>query len=157
MELSAHSLQVLATVHPEMQKLVSAVVEVSPVQLVVMQGLRTREEELELWLSCHNVDGSRNGNPWKTDCNGTPIGGVSPEGYNGTGVSRHQAGHAVDIGVELSSVMVWGVSYYKQLADLMLATAAKLEIPIIWGGSFLTPDNDHFELNQNFYKGILND
>jgi peptidoglycan L-alanyl-D-glutamate endopeptidase CwlK len=151
--LSQNSLNKLATVHPDMQKVVNAAALASPVQLVVMQGLRTREEELELWLSCHNVDGTRNGKPWLTDCNGTPIGQESPDGYAGTGVSRHQTGHAVDLGVELSGVMVWGMSYYKQLADLMLATAAKLDIPIIWGGTFLTPDNDHYELNENFYKG----
>ena len=128
-----------------------AAVSASPVQLVVMQGLRTREEELELWLSCHNVDGTRNGNPWKTNCNGTPIGQITPEGYAGTGISNHQSGHAVDLGIEIQGAMIWGKNYYQQLSALMLGTAAKLQIPIIWGGSFLTPDIDHYELNRSFY------
>jgi peptidoglycan L-alanyl-D-glutamate endopeptidase CwlK len=148
-ELSATSKQRLSTVHADMQKLINAVVAVAPFQIVVMQALRTAQEEMQIWLSCHNIDGTRNGQPWKTNCNGYPPGTVAPNGVAGTGVSNHQSGHAVDIAAEIDGAMAW--DKYQEVADLMLATAAKLQIPIVWGGTFSTPDNDHFELNKNFY------
>lgn len=149
--LSPTSSERLETVHPDLQNVVNAVVPTSPFQIVVMQALRTADEEMQLWLSCHNNDGTRNDQPWKTNCNGYPVGVTASNGIAGTGVSNHQGGHAVDLGVEISGAMVWDMQYYKQLAGLMLGAAAKLQIPLVWGGSFITPDNDHFELNKNFY------
>lgn len=153
MNLSPKSLQMLYTVHPDLQKVIMGAVDAFPEQLVVMQGIRTAEQELALWIGCHNVDGTRNSKPWITNCNGYAVGTESPEGVAGTGVSNHQSGLAVDIGIEISGLMVWNLPHYHALDDIIEKVAFSLDIPIIYGGTFLTPDSDHWELNHNFYKG----
>lgn len=153
-ELSPHSQALLSTVHPDLQKVVNLAFDDGSIAFVVSQALRTADEEMALWLSCHNIDGSRNGQPWKTNCNGYALGTIAPNGIVGTGVSNHQGGLAVDLAVIVNEQAVWDEQFYKDLADLMLETAAHLRVSLIWGGSFKTPDNDHFELNHNFYKGI---
>jgi hypothetical protein len=146
-----HSVLVVALVHSDMQKLFNTAVPDAPFQIIAMQGMRTREEELNLWLHCHNPDGSRNGHPWLTNCNGTPVGETSPEGYAGTGVSRHQSGHALDIGVMVAGKMVWDSPHYKAMQDHMQLVADRLGIKIVLGATFHTPDPDHVELDPDVY------
>ncbi len=151
-ELSQHSEALLATVHPDLQKVIRIAFDKGTMTFNVSQAMRTADEEMAIWLSCHNIDGTRNDQPWKTNCNGYAPGTVAPNGIKGTGVSNHQGGLAVDLAVIVDGKAVWDIESYKNLANLILATAAELKIPLVWGGSFSTPDNDHFELNHNFYK-----
>ena len=139
-------------IHPDMVRLVEYLAQNSTIEFVVAEGLRTAEEEFALWRDCHNLDGSRIiGAPWKTDCNGYPKGQPTPQGAVGTGESNHQSGHAVDLVVTISGKAVWDIAHYQQLADAVLGAAAKLDIPVVWGGTFPRPDPDHFELNRYFY------
>ncbi len=151
MTLSTRSEVLLSTVHPDLQKVVRIAFDKGIITFNVSQALRTADEEMALWLSCHNIDGTRNNQPWKCNTNGYALGTLAPNGINGTGVSRHQSGHAVDLAIILKGIAVWDEESYKRLADLVLEVAAGLETPLVWGGSFLTPDLDHFELNGKFY------
>ena len=120
--------------------------------LFVTSGLRTREQQYELWRDCHNLDGSRNKKPWKTNLNGTPKGEYAPGGTPGTGVSNHQRGLAVDLAVNYNGRLTWQEKYYDLLGEVMLEVAAKNEIPLVWGGTFKSrKDRPHFELNTKFY------
>lgn len=150
-ELSQHSKDKLATLHPDLQKVINSVVDKSPWQLVIMQGARTADEQMGIWLSCHHIDGTPNGQPWRSNCNGYPKGTTAPNGAHGTGESNHQGGHAADIGVEIDGAMVWDLTYYQQLAGYISAASDELSIPTVWGGTFSHPDPDHFELDSNTY------
>ena len=155
-QLSLNSLKVLETVHPDLQAVVNRCVSEFPLQLVVDQGNRTAEDEMALWLQCHNKDGSPNGKPHLTGCNGYAIGTTAPNGCAGSGISNHQGGLAVDIVVEVNGDIIWNGEddVYKELAFSMKKAAAELNIPMTWGGDFeppSAPDWDHFELVKVFY------
>jgi hypothetical protein len=157
MSLSPHSQPILQTVHLDLQDVVHRAADDFPYTLIVDAGGRTAEDEMELWLKCHNMDGTPNGQPHLTGCNGYEIGTTAPNGCAGTGVSNHQGGLAVDILVEINGQIIWDGEHpiYKQLAFVMKKAAAELNKPLTWGGDFLPPskpDYDHFELVAAFYK-----
>lgn len=139
-------------VHPDLVKLILYVASISPVSFVVAQGLRTREEQFALWASSHSLDGRPiHGEPWKTNCNGTPKGQDTPEGAHGTGESNHQDGHAVDLAIIRDGVVVSEERPYEKLNDIVQLASKELNIPVVWGATFPKPDSDHWELNRNFY------
>lgn len=155
--LSPKSLQILQTVHKDLQAVVERCAGNFPLQLIVDRGACTAEEEMDIWLKCHNLDGTENGKPHLTGCNGYAIGTTAPNGCAGTGVSNHQGGLAVDILVEINGEIVWDGTdvAYKQLSFIMKKSAAELNIPMTWGGDFpppSKPDWDHFELVAAFYQ-----
>lgn len=140
-----HSEKVLATVHPDLVKVVRHALTKSPLDFAVIQGLRTREEELALYQSSRPP----NKGPWKTNCNGTAKGETSPEGYPGTGVSNHQEGKAVDLAALYEGVITWAEPSYVLIDKAMQEAADELGIMIKWGGHFPQPDLDHWELDHN--------
>ncbi len=153
MILSPKSLEILSTVHPDLQRVINLAITRTTIQFEVIQGLRTAEEEMALWLSCHNPDGSRNDQPWKCNTNGYDIGELAPNGIQGTGVSNHQQGLAIDFGAFVNGIYDGNsLALYRDIAGVILGCAASINIPIGWGGSWLKPDNDHIELNRRFYS-----
>lgn len=157
--LGPSSTKILSTVNTVMQNIVNDVVSAIPHgwQLIVDAGNRTAEDEMAIWLKCHNMDGTDNDKPHLTGCNGYEIGTKAPNGCAGTGISNHQGGNAVDILVEVNGKIVWNGQdpVYKQLNGLMQAAAAKRNLgpfSLIWGGDFKPPskpDWDHWELTRN--------
>ena len=150
--LGPRSLKVLQSVHTDLQKVVNLAITISTVDFAVIQGLRTREQELALWLTCHNKDGTPNGQPWKTSANGTPVGQTNPEGIAGTGLSNHQSGQAVDMVALYDGIITWNLPPYLLIDNAMQEAAVKLGIPITYGGGFPKPDSDHWELSKAFYS-----
>lgn len=154
--LGPSSLKILATVKTAMQNIVNDVAADLPDgwQLIVDAGGRTAEDEMAIWLKCHDMDGSDNGKPHLTGCNGYAIGTTAPNGCAGTGISNHQGGDAVDILVEVNGKIIWNGEdpVYKQLDGLMKAAAAKRGIGLTWGGDFpppSKPDFDHWEISES--------
>lgn len=122
--LTPRDMQRLEGVHPDLLRVIQKAAATSPMQFFVIEGLRTVEQEKA------NV----------------------AAGKSQTMDSRHLFGLAVDLGITINGVLTWDVPSYTKLADIMLAAAAALKIPIIWGGSWTTlKDYDHFELNRAFY------
>lgn len=121
-------------------------------KFMITHGLRTREEQLAIWLQCHDKNGLRlTDKPWTTNLNGTEKGKKNPEGITGTGVSRHQSGDAVDIGVILNErydpnapFEIYHDIFYK----FVNPTAIKMNVNMTWGGNFSKPDAGHFERNR---------
>ena len=149
-----HSLDKMAGLHPDLVKVLQKFATITQIDCVIAQGVRTREYQYGLWRNSHEIDGSIiAGADWKTNCNGTPVGETSPEGSAGTGLSNHQGGHAVDIAVIIDGEANWDIQHYTALAGDMESAAAAVQIPIVWGGSWLPPktDSDHWELNRAFY------
>ena len=160
MPLTPRDLQRLQGCHPDLIKVAQTASDLfarsaNPSQsFFITEGMRTAEEEYNLWISCHNLDGTRNGQPWKTNCNGYPVGTTTPSGIPGTGESRHQHGHAFDYAILLNGVYVQGpLTVYQQAADACLQAGAHLNIPVVYGGSWLAPktDSDHIELSEASY------
>ncbi len=146
--LSQHSKDILSTVDQKMQDLASCVASKFPYQLIVTRGLCTAEEEMTIWLKCHYPDGEPNGQPHLTSCNGYKKGIFAPNGSIGTGESNHQSGDAIDVVIQKDSVIIWNGQdpLYSQLNDTFQAAGKELGVPVFWGGTFSTPDWDHFSL-----------
>ena len=124
--LSEKSLHMLEGVHEDLAKVVKEAIKITTVDFGVTEGLRsvTRQKQLV------------------------------KDGKSQTMLSRHLTGHAVDLVAYVNGKVTWEGKYYDQIANAMLQAAAKLNIPIVWGGSWKTlVDKPHFELNKNFYKG----
>lgn len=75
--------------------------------------------------------------------------------------SRHLTGHAVDLAVWYdrdadrvvdADELSWKFADYQKLADLVKTTAARLGVPIVWGGDWAQfRDGPHFELDRRHY------
>ncbi len=136
-KLSEKSLNRLEGVHEDLVAVVKLAISHSVVDFSVIDGLRTVERQKELYAQGR-----------------TKAGNIVTWTMN----SPHLLGHAVDLGAIVNGVLSWDKKWYPLIADAMLESAAKLEIPIVWGGTFrdkqgkLRPDSPHFELNKNFYK-----
>lgn len=159
MSLGPSSTKILSTVNVKLQDIVLDVDADLPDgwQLIVDAGGRTAEDEMAIWLKCHNMDGTPNGKPHLTGCNGYAIGTTAPNGCAGTGISNHQGGNAVDILVEVNGKIIWSGQdpVYKKLNEMMQETAALHNLgpfSLVWGGDFKPPskpDWDHWELTRN--------
>ena len=110
-KLSARSLKSLAGVHPDLVKLVHAVILESPVDFVVIEGRRTIERQRELVAS----------------------------GASQTMDSRHITGHAVDLAAWVGEIR-WDMGLYYQIAATVQKAAKTMTIPVRWGGCWLRLD-----------------
>lgn len=127
----------LDTVHPDLAKVMREARFASPMPFEISQGLRTIEQQRALYEQGRSKPGRI---------------------VTWTMESRHLTGHAIDVVVILGGRAIWDEDRYTLLAEHILATAAKLKIPLVWGGTFTNgsgkprPDRPHFELNRAFYK-----
>jgi len=122
--LGKRSLEKLTLVHPDLVEVVHAAIKASVVDFTVLEGIRTLDRQRELVAA----------------------------GASKTMNSRHLHGLAVDLGALVGGKITWQPAVYSHIAAAMLGEAARLQISIIWGGSWLSfPDLVHFELNRKFY------
>ena len=137
-KLSDKSLKKLEGVHDDLQKVVKEAIKISRVDFGVLEGFRTPERQKELY-----------------DQGRTKPGNI----VTWTLKSDHLWGLAVDLGAYSGGVYNPGdtpeeLRLYDQIANAMLETAARLDIPLVHGIFYkgkLT-DTGHFALNRNFYK-----
>lgn len=129
---SARSLKSLTGIHPDLRRVIDRALQSSPVDFVVIEGLRTVERQRELVAS----------------------------GASKTMNSRHLTGHAVDLwpidpqtGKAASARderRLWAL--YRQLAPAVKAAAEAEGVALDWGGDWAKfPDGPHFELNRKAY------
>lgn len=132
-ELSHRSLAVLINVHPDLQKLTARALALSPLDFVVIQGLRTPEEEAKDIAA----------------------------GLSQTNHSRHLTGHAIDFMALVDNKPCWiddmpqdggpDLHPYHQIAAAFYEASTELKIPIVWGGVWHFVDADHIELDRQAY------
>lgn len=118
-KLSQKSLDRLVGVHPDLVAIVNKALKLSEIDFTVLEGVRskTRQEQLV------------------------------KQGASQTMKSRHITGHAVDLGAFVAGSVRWDWPLYYKIADAMKAAAKELDIPLEWGGDWVTfKDGPHFQL-----------
>jgi peptidoglycan L-alanyl-D-glutamate endopeptidase CwlK len=122
---SARSLKNLHGIHPDLRRVMDKALQDSPLDFIVIEGLRTRERQKELVAS----------------------------GASRRLESRHLTGHAVDIlpiGLNGKAAFDWPL--YDRVAPAIKSAAEDLGVKIIWGGDWKTfRDGPHFELDEKVY------
>ncbi len=117
--LSARSLKALEGVHPDLVKVVTRAIDLSTLDFVVTEGLRTIQKQKQLVAA----------------------------GASQTMRSRHLNGHAVDLAALVGGKVRWDYPLYGKLAEAMKHAATELNIPIEWGGDWKSfKDGPHFQL-----------
>ena len=123
-KLSKRSLKALEGVHPDLVAVVKRAIQITPIDFVVIEGLRTVERQRELFKA----------------------------GASKTMNSRHLTGHAVDLVAYIGAEVRWDWPLYHKLAAAMKAAAKELGVAIVWGGDWISfKDGPHFELDRRVY------
>lgn len=123
--LSQRSLDRLAPLHPDLQKVVKLAIQISKVDFSVGEGLRTIERQKQLVA----------------------------QGASQTMNSRHLTGHAVDLVALVDfdgdgdKEVRWDWPLYAEIAKAMKLAASQCKVPLEWGGDWRTlKDGPHFQL-----------
>jgi peptidoglycan L-alanyl-D-glutamate endopeptidase CwlK len=120
---SARSLARLQGVHPDLVRVVHRAIRITPIDFVVLEGLRTEARQRELVAA----------------------------GASRTMRSRHLTGHAVDIAPWVGTVR-WDWPLFHQLAPAIKQAAKDEGVPVNWGGDWRTfKDGPHWELARSRY------
>lgn len=124
-KFSARSLKNLNGIHPDLRRVIDRAMQDSPLDFVVIEGLRTKKRQEELVAS----------------------------GASKTMNSRHITGHAVDlvpIGPNGKAAFDWPL--YHRLGPAVEAAAEAEGVAIVWGGRWASfRDGPHFELDRKVY------
>lgn len=119
----------LTGVHPDLVRVIRAAHAATEgrtdrLSFVVIEGLRTKKRQAELVAA----------------------------GASRTMDGRHITGHAVDIMATVAGKGRWDWPLYATLGELVKAEAARLGVPITWGGDWpRLRDGPHFELSRKAY------
>jgi peptidoglycan L-alanyl-D-glutamate endopeptidase CwlK len=117
--LNEKSLNKLAGVNKKLVDVVKKANEITTVDFIVTEGLRTLERQKELVA----------------------------KGASQTLNSKHLSGRAVDLAALVGTEVRWDWPLYTKLADAMKQAAKELNIVIEWGGDWKTfKDGPHFQL-----------
>lgn len=129
-EFNEKSKQLLELVHPDLKSLVYKALELCDIQFQVYYGVRTIEEQIELFN----------------------------KGKSKTLNSRHLHKLAVDLYSEIEPNKAnWDAKNYKTINDAFTKASAKLNIQYTWGGNFTSfKDYNHFELAKTKYPDNIN-
>lgn len=110
-------------VHPDLVKVVEHAIDISTIDFIVLEGLRTPERQKLLRDS----------------------------GASQTLNSRHITGHAVDLGALVDGEVRWDWPLYHKIAAVMKQAAKQVGVDITWGGDWKMRDGPHFELSRRSY------
>lgn len=122
---SSRSLKNLNGIHPDLRRVMDRALQDSPLDFVVIEGLRTVERQKQLVA----------------------------QGASKTMNSRHLTGHAVDllpVGPNGKAAFDWPL--YDRLAPAVKSAAQAEGVAIVWGGDWKSfRDGPHFELDRKVY------
>lgn len=123
-KFSARSLRNLDGLHRDLVRAAHRALELSDVDFVVTEGLRTRERQRQLVAA----------------------------GASRTMNSRHITGHALDVAAWVGGTVRWDWPLYDRIATAFKAAARELDVQIVWGGDWKSfKDGPHFELDRSRY------
>jgi len=112
MILSARSLRNLQGVRADLVEVVKRAIEITKVDFVVTEGLRSIERQRELVA----------------------------KGASQTMASKHLTGQAVDLVAFLGNRVSWELALYDEIADAMRTAAREQNVGIRWGGAWNVSD-----------------
>lgn len=122
---SQRSLNNLRGIHPDLRRVIDRALQDSPLDFVVIEGLRTRERQAQLVAS----------------------------GASRTMNSRHLTGHAVDLMPIGPNGPAFDWPLYDQLGPAVKEAADREGVSLVWGGDWRSfRDGPHFELDRNRYS-----
>lgn len=123
-KFSQRSLDNLKDIHPDLVAVIYRALEISPLDFVVIDGLRTVAEQKQLFES----------------------------GATRTMNSRHLTGHAVDIAPYVGRIR-WDWPLFDVLAVAVKEAAKQKGVAVVWGGDWQSfRDGPHFELDRKVYR-----
>jgi peptidoglycan L-alanyl-D-glutamate endopeptidase CwlK len=122
-KFSKRSKSNLAGVHPDLVRVAKRALELTDVDFMVTEGLRTKARQRQLVKS----------------------------GASRTMRSRHLTGHAIDVAAWVGEVR-WDWPLYEKIAVAFKRAAKELGVPIKWGGDWKSlRDGPHFQLTWKAY------
>lgn len=123
---SKRSLDSLEGVHPDLKKVTHRALEITLVDFIVIEGVRTKEKQKKLVEA---------GASWTMN-------------------SRHLTGHAIDVAAYVNGAVSWEWKHYEDIAFAFKQAAKELDIEIEWGGDWKVRDGVHFQLSWGDYPVI---
>ena len=144
-KFSQASLNRLATVHPDMQKVAKRAIELSPIDFSITQGRRTLDEQKRLYGKGRTAAQCR--------AAGVPIDYALPmeKKVTWTLQSNHLSGNAIDVAPFVNGKLEYDdngkLGLWPKIAKAFKDAARELGVSIEWGGDWKkTTDRPHFEL-----------
>jgi peptidoglycan L-alanyl-D-glutamate endopeptidase CwlK len=145
-KLCERSKKNLQGVHPNLVAVLEAAITNSPFEFIITDGIRTVEQQQELYKKGRTEESIKRGEIIVTQLDGIKKKSnhqVKPDGY----------GYAVDLYTDtnrngkLDACEITDTTGLKLVATHIKDTAKSLEIQITWGGDFTSfKDYPHFEL-----------
>lgn len=121
---SKRSLARMEGVHPDLVRVARRALELSEVDFMVTEGLRSTARQAVLVKA----------------------------GASRTLRSRHLTGHAVDVAAVVDGAVRWDWPLYLKIAAAFELAARELAVPVVWGGRWRRlRDGPHFELDRKVY------
>lgn len=121
---SARSIKNLTGVHPVLVRVANEALQLSPIDFVVTEGLRTLERQKALRAA----------------------------GASRTLNSKHLTGHAIDVAALVDGQIRWDWPLYRHIAGAFKVAAKNQAIHIKWGGDWQRfPDGPHFEIDPKLH------
>lgn len=130
---SKTSVEKLKGLHPRLVEFANKLLEVSPYDFCITQGIRSVEEQQKLYAQGRTLPGSK-----VTNCDGIKY------------KSNHQVhddglGYAFDIAVLINNKITWDPKYYIEVGKA--AEQLMKDYEVEWGGNWKSfKDYPHFEL-----------
>lgn len=117
--LSQKSLRRLEGVNPDLIKVVKRAIQITPIDFIVVEGLRTKERQAYL----------------------------VEKGASKTMNSRHLTGDAVDLAPIVDNKVSWDWKHYYPLAEAIKQAAKEVKVEVEWGGDWTSfRDGPHWQL-----------
>ncbi len=124
MVLNPRSEKNLAGVHPKLVAVVRRAADVSDIEFMVIEGLRTIERQKQLVA----------------------------KGASKTMNSKHITGHAVDLAPMVDGEIRWDWPLFHKLAPIIKQAAKDMGVNITWGGDWRSfADGPHWEIDPVAY------
>lgn len=145
--LGKASLERLATVDPQLQRVMKRAIQLTEVDFTITQGNRTPDEQARLFGKGRTAA--------QMAAKGLPQSYARPTEAKVTWTmnSNHIGGRAVDVAPFVGGKITWDdngkLGLWPKIARAVKQAANELGVAIVWGGDWQgTPDRPHFELSK---------
>lgn len=123
--LNVQSIRKLDGVHPDLRRVVMRAAEISPIEFIITEGVRSLQRQRALVAA----------------------------GASRTFNSRHLSGMAVDFAPLVGGMLTWKWPPFRIVAQAFKKASEELGVPIAWGGDWRDfRDGPHIELDRRVYR-----